>query len=241
MIQKLLDLTKKYKYTIKVSLDGFATNHEFIRGRKDCFVNVIKTIDEIYKYENITLYISSVLMKQNMNEMNEFENWIKNNYPRAIHSINLIFPSSLCSEQCFFENDFDIIYNMNPNVFNYLNKQVSRKVRCSGGISQCTLMPNGKLKICNSACNEMFYFKYNAFLDGLSYSWNNCGDNINKFRKEKRHRTKDCKKCTLKKKCNNTDCRIIAYNYTNEDNRSNPITCYITKKGVINNEKMGME
>lgn len=72
-----------------------------------------------------------------------------------------------------------------PSVFKYLTKKSGRRARCSGEIFQCTLQPDGRLKICNSASYESLYFSNNVIVNGLSFSWNNCGDNIKLIRKEK--------------------------------------------------------
>lgn len=176
-------------------------------------------------------------MKNNLNNANSFTSWIKEKYPNAICSSNLIFPTDYCRELAFTVDEFDKVYNEIPRLFKYSNISKSKeKNRCSGGVSQCTITPDGFLKICNSACDSKFYFSHNVFEKGLSYSWYNCGDNIKAIRNEKKHMTEDCKNCKFKKKCYNTDCRIIGNNYYKNANRSNPITCYITRKGCETNE-----
>lgn len=230
-IKMLLENTNKYHYTIKISLDGFEKTHDKIRGVEGCFKRAYQTIKEVSKYPNVKLYISSILMKSNFDEINEFKEWVKKEFPNANHSVDLIFPTDYCKEQCFNEKEFDKVYDKMPSIFKYITEKSGRSARCSGGISQCTLQPDGRLKICNSAGYEGLYFSNNVFVSGLSFSWNNCGDNIKLIRKEKNHKTKDCVKCKMKKKCNNTDCRITSFNYNKDMHRSNPITCFITKKG----------
>lgn len=235
-IKSLLENTLEYKYTIKVSLDGFEAEHDYIRGISGTFRKVCSTLDLISKYPNVKLYISTIIMKCNLNRANDFSAWIKEQYPYAIHSSNLIFPTDYCSDLAFTESEFDNVYKKMPHLFKYsILKTNKGENRCTGGISQCTITPDGMLKICNSACDSAFYFKYNVFEKGLDYSWYNCGENIIAIRNEKRYNTEDCKNCKLKKKCYNTDCRIIGKNYAKKDNRSNPITCYITRKGCENN------
>ena len=192
-------------------MDGFEKEHDYIRGVTGTFRKVCSTLDLISKYSNVKLYISTIIMKTNLNQANDFSTWIKKKYPNAICSSNLIFPTDYCKKMTFDENEFDYVDEKIPQLFKYSKPKTSKeKYRCSGGISQCTLTPDGLLKICNSACDSKFYFPHNVFEKGLAYSWYNCGNSIKLIRKEKKQKTEDCKNCKLKKKCYNTDCRINA-------------------------------
>lgn len=232
-ISELLKMTRQYYYTIKVSLDGFPEKHNKIRGNKNSFDLAIKTITEILTYPNIRLYISTAIMKDNIDDYTLFNSYILEKFPTAIHANDLIFPSGEAKDSVYSENDFNFFYSKAPDLFNP-PKVKSKKRRCSGGISQATLMPNGKLKICNAACAEVFNFQYNVFDYGLEKAWNDCGKNIEFFRHEKGKKTNDCKKCLYKKNCNITDCRVLAYAYKHSVNSSNPLSCYIIKEKIRN-------
>jgi MoaA/NifB/PqqE/SkfB family radical SAM enzyme len=238
IIKKLLEVSKEYHYTFKLSVDGFRDIHDSIRGRANAYDNAMITLRSLMEYSNVTVYISTTLMKDNIHCMNDFDQFIKNEFPTAIHTTDLVFPYGN-ADQCTFSLDqLDDIIRIVPKMFRINQGTNTRKIlkkdyRCSGGISQCTISPDGCLKICNSACADIFKFKYNAFSYGLSNSWNNCGKNIKKYRKEKVFATSNCKKCNNVSKCNRTDCRVLSYIYTGDEKRSNPLTCYLINNIVI--------
>lgn len=88
-------------------------------------------------------------------------------------------------------------------------------------------MPTGQMKICNAACDPQFYFKHNVYSKGILHAWKNCGIGIAKIRREKSKRTKNCKRCSIRKKCTINDCRVLAWIYTGEATHSNPLACMI--------------
>lgn len=237
VIQQLLNDNRGYRFSIKVSVDGCEIVHDAIRGRKNSFANAMKTVDIINQYQNVTMYISTTIMRNNINNIKELDFFIKNNYPRAVHTKDLAFPLGSARDCVFNLNEIELVEKCVPGFFKTKGTHVdsdtenhsSKRFRCTGGISQCTLMPDGNLKICNSACNEQFYFKHNVYNKGLVYSWRHCGKNIEKYRHEKIHRTIDCKVCNYKQICNRNDCRMLAWAYTGSLNKSNPMTCYATK------------
>lgn len=233
-IQELMEKTKKYKFIVKVSLDGSEYIHNKIRGNSNAYNVTINTIEEIYRHKNVKLYISTTVMKDNIDYMNEFNTYIREMFPSAIHTNDLVFPNDV-NGQCSFQ--LKELYEVNkrfPYLFNEgkshsmveRHKTVSR---CSGGISQATISPDGSMKICNAAVADIFKFEYNVFDKGLEYVWTNGGDIIEMFRNEKSHKTIDCISCGYREKCSITDCRMLAYAYYNRIDRSNPITCITTK------------
>ncbi len=232
VIEKLLEASSDYHYTIKVSLDGIGSTHDLIRGKEGTFSRVEKTIARILKYSNVTLYISTVIMRQNIESIEKMQQYVEEKYPSAFHTFDFIFPEGNATiENTFTVAEMKKIMETYPRLFVTELSVGSKKdkFRCTGGITQCTLSYDGTLKICNSACNDMFRFRNNAFQKGLAYSWKHCGANIKKFRNEKNHKTKDCNRCKNVKFCNVRDCRIMALAYSKDVNRSNPITCCTTE------------
>lgn len=229
VIKKLLSETKDYKYMIKISLDGNKTTHGIIRNNETSYSKAIATIQEISKYPNVSLYISTVVMQQNIDEIDELSSFITREFPSAIHTKDLIFPMGNASDLAYNMTDFDYVKKKVPSVFINNEPPVSdgkTRFRCSGAISQATLTPDGYLKICNAAADKRFYFKHNVFEKGLKKAWIECGDNIQYYRNEKAYSTTDCKHCNSKQICTMTDCRVLAYAYLNNHLKSNPITCY---------------
>ncbi len=229
IIEELLERTKEYRYMIKVSLDSYEEIHNTIRGNAKSFNRTTKCLKLLKKYDNISVYISTVIMKHNLHYYYDFREYVKMEYPDFIHTTDLIFPEGNGNECSFSLEELEKVKKEIPSLFE-LQKNISKKnKRCSGGISQCTITPDGYLKICNSACDEEFKFKHNAFEKGIIKSWLDCGKNIKHFRREKSHSSKKCKKCINRKKCNITDCRVLAKSYTGSCLNCNPMTCMIVK------------
>lgn len=229
-LNEFINSTKAYKFRIKISLDGFKEMHDYIRGVTGSFDNAYAMLKEITNYDNIELHISSIIMRENIGQIQSFKEWIKKEFPNVIHNIDLIFPEGNGTAHSFCINDFESLNHEYPEIFKYNNKTKRKGLRCSGGVSQITICSNGDAKICNSACDPKFYFKHNVYQIGIKKTWLDCGKKIKKIRKEKQRKTKDCIGCSYKSICNNTDCRVSSLFYTGEENRSNPITCFITRK-----------
>lgn len=237
IIEELLAKTAQYRLTIKVSLDALGDIHDTIRGNSHSYANAIKTIDAVNKCENVNLFISTTVLKRNIDSISALDKYIAERYPRAVHTKDVGFPLGNGSCCALSLCELEAAGKMIPDLFNAVNRsdvltvkqQGQSALRCTGGISQCTLMPNGNLKICNAACDSQFEFKYNAYQKGLRYAWQHCGKNIKAFRAEKAKKTTDCQKCPYVGNCEGNDCRVLAWVYTGSSARSNPITCITTK------------
>lgn len=167
-------------------------------------------------------------MKYNLADIDKFEKFIKEKYPNFHYTKDLISPMGNGCEQAFSIDEFNSVYLKCPSLFAEGEKK-DRPYRCSGGISQCTISPNGKLKICNGACDSRFAFKYNAFEVGLVKAWYRGGKNIQFYRKERNKNTKKCNSCKFKSQCHVTDCRILALAYYGDEKLNSPIPCFTAK------------
>lgn len=244
IIKELLEQCKEYHLTIKVSLDGLGDTHNQIRGKQNAYSRVIETLETISKYPNVTLYISTSVLRQNIDEIAALDRFLINKFPNAIHTKDLAFPLGNANDCAFTIDELTVVDKKIPELFvsrrTSETKETSRAVtpvRCTGGVSQCTVMPDGNLKICNAACDKQFYFKHNAYSKGLKYAWFHCGKAINKYRHEKPRNTAECKKCNLQERCMGSNCRVLSWVYTGNVNGSNPLTCYSTHKMMLEEEK----
>lgn len=171
-------------------------------------------------------------MKQNVDFIADIRDYVKCEFPSAFHTFDIVFPAgNATNESTFTISEIEKIMKTYPELFAvYLDSGGGKdKFRCTGGITQCTLSYDGSLKICNSACGDIFQFQYNVFQKGLAYSWTHCGENIKRFRNEIPRVTKDCKKCNNVRICTGKDCRVMALTYLGDINRSSPITCCTTE------------
>lgn len=229
-ILELLAIYPNKKLRIKVSLDGFEKEHNEIRRNMHAYLNCIKLLDELKKAKNCVVFISTIVMKENLENSIKFEEYITKEYPNFYYSADLITPCPTNKNHSFNLSDFDSIYKKYPKLFEFKENESNSIYRCSGGISQCTLMADGNLKICNGAVDEVFKFKYNVFKNGLKKSWLDCGDNIKKYRKEKKKTSIKCRACSLKDKCFLTDCRIISKSFVGSEDLPNPVVCFAMNK-----------
>lgn len=233
-IKTFIQTTKDYHYSIKVSLDGLEKTHNKIRQKETAFDNVIKSLDFISAQRNIKLYISTVIMKDNLEEISRLKTFVENRYPKAIHSVDVIFASGNAKHDlshCFNLKELQDLSTKYPMLF--VSKEKNTNIgfyRCSAGISQATLKADGTLKICNIANDDIFYFKHNVFKKGLKKTWEDCGSNIEYFRNEERKNTSQCNHCPIKSSCNITDCRVFAWLMTESEKNSSPITCLMARK-----------
>ena len=232
LISKVLFLTKEFRYSIKVSLDGFEETHNIIRGNNNSFKRVISTLNKIAEYDNILLYISTTIMKDNIFQVCEFKDYIKDNFPTAIHTHDVVFPMGDGNNCSFSVQELTSVRESLPFVLEDRGYAKQKQSRCSAAISQCCIMADGRLKICNAANDDIFYFKHNAFDAGLLKAWSDVGENILHYREEKSKSTIDCLRCKYRKKCYRTDCRVQAKAYYDDEKRSNPITCFEIKEKV---------
>lgn len=228
-----LNDVNEYNFIVKVSLDGTEEIHNQIRGDNSSYKNAIALIDDIYKRDNIKLYISSTLMKSNYRQFRELISFVEDRYPKCIHSLDLVLPCGnaiLDSSVAFSIEELEKIVNDFPEIF-IGERSIIRvnKPRCTGGVSQATLTSKGDLKICNCATDSRFYFRGNVLTDDLINIWNNPGINIEKYRNEKALKGQNCITCSKYSTCFATDCRVSAFLYTGNDELCSPITFYCSR------------
>lgn len=235
IIKKLLAANHQYHFTIKISLDGMEKNHNSIRGNPQSFKRTIETLDIIKEYNNVRCIISTVITKQNYDEICDLIKLINMKYRNCENMIDFAFPEgNALDNSCTFNlEEIDQIVK-NNEVFasnnNDKKREKSTKHRCSGGVSQAMLCVDGSLSMCTGANQGCFKFKYNIKDKGVVYSWKHCGANISRYRREKNHMTLQCRKCKYINYCKNTDCRLLAYIYTGSQSNSNPLTCAAAKR-----------
>lgn len=236
----MVDMFKEYCYVVKVSLDGINEVHNSIRGNNYSFERTLRTLDFLHTQSNIKLFISTAIMKENFQFIKELDDFVNLRYPNAIHTHDFVFPMGNAKNNHALSvaeiNSLDFHTSRNEN--NSENSGENKELfRCSGGRSQCTIMCNGKIKTCNSACDECFVFKHNVYEVGIKKAWEDCGYNIKKYRKEKNHMSIDCKKCNLNKSCTVKDCRVLGHAYCGSVNRSNPIACWEARRDIMKEKR----
>lgn len=232
-MKNFLERTRKFKFSIKVSLDGTRDVHNKIRGNENSYDFVIKFLDELKKYKNVAVSISTVLMKLNKFNILDLKQFILEKYPNFKHTTDIILPcNDVKSNNLHFSIEELINLKIDfPELFinNDKKNEINSRLRCSGGVQQATISPDGSMKICNAASDSIFKFEHNVLEHGLAFSWINCGKNIEFFREE-RNKSRMCSSCSKYKLCTSTNCRLLAHYYLGNHKENSPLTC-IKEKG----------
>lgn len=229
-IKKFVLKNKRYRMRIKVSLDGFESTHNKIRGITDAYEKTMKTISFLDSAENIETSISTTIMEDNLAEMPEFDYYIKNKFPNMQHLYDLAFPVTDAFENqqgAISIKELDRVHDSFPQYFEYLNEfRNVRTFRCSGGISSAAIDVNGNIRICTGAQDDRFIIG-SLRKKTLYDNWLYPNENGKYYRNEKHKHSKKCESCKNAKTCQKVDCRLLAYKYTGNEKNVNPMTCYI--------------
>lgn len=177
--KKVLEITNflknhsEIKLSIQISLDSASEIHSKVRGIPNAFLKVSKTIKYLKKikksFPNLYINFSCVMMKININSLNNLYRFTKKNDASIIFSpaisskeyyknnkINISLDSkSITKAIIFLEN---IIAKKNdPNIEYYKNvvipilKGSKRKRRCMMGINSMTIEEDGSVPFCINA------------------------------------------------------------------------------------------
>lgn len=221
-LSEILEKFKSFNFHIQTSIDGLEEYHNKIRGVNTAFQNTVNSINLIQKYKNVSLGISTTIMKSNIHLVDKIEKYFS---PIDVQ-FQLAFPIfGEPNNEIFTVNDFKEIYGKIPQIFPDNNKKNRRKHRCDGGVVSATIDSHLKLRICNAARDDKFIIG-DLNNGSLLEEWINPNNNGIKYRKEKANKTTDCLKCKYKHKCDSHNCRILSFNYLGSEDRSDPFNCF---------------
>lgn len=230
-LEHFLESVKEYHMSVTISLDGTEAIHNEIRGREDAFQNTIESLKLIHEDANVDGGIATVVMRENVEDIQQLKQNIKEQFPRLGQSCRLIIPtqSEKQKKSAFSTEELEAIYQKLPEIFEMQRFTEKQKYRCAGGIASAALDAEKHLKICAAAQEKVFWIG-DLNERSLYDTWVNPSDTVKCFRKEKRYALKKCRRCSLKKKCNVTNCRLQAWEYTGNMNNPNPIVCFGQEK-----------
>ena len=156
--QMIDDIIDSQVEALSISLDGSnAKTHDYLRGIKGSYHQVLKTIRTIKKISpNLPrIYTNTVIMKANCDELNDIikltqqekvdeinfqclvPNFNSNNYDQKPKD-NPLWPSQ--SQIATIPNNFYKKYYFNPNAINHL--------QCSAGINNFIIDHHGDVRLC---------------------------------------------------------------------------------------------
>lgn len=235
-MKNFLELSKDYHMTIKISIDGLNDTHNLIRRRKNSYENAIKMLDILKNYDNVDTNVSTVIMRENLKEVDELIDIIKNRYPKFTHQLDIISPilNARKNQSLFTLSEIQKIYNRYSKVFLQESSVGLQKYRCTGGVTSAAISSSKVLKICVGAEDIEFQLG-DLNKDSLLNIWKHPNSNGKRFRQEGSHDSYKCKKCNLKKKCNTVNCRLLAQGYRNDSSKPNPLTCMVERIKQIEN------
>lgn len=231
--------------SITISLDGFAENHNWLRGKKDSFEKTISTIKMLinnpcYKEMDIITCVN----KRNINELDDFYDYIKkigikkwrlfiiSPIGRAIKYPELFLSGTelklLFAKIIQFKNQNEISINFSES--GYLGHQYENKVRdhiyfCRAGINVAGVMVNGDILACPNI--DRRFKQGNINEDSFVDVWEN---QFQVFRNRSWMRTDECKTCKEWKLCKGN-----SFHLWDIDNKKTKMCHYklISKDGKI--------
>ncbi len=237
LVERILDfvkITSGFYYELKISLDGFEKDHNQLRGSNESYKNILYLLDKLKKYPNITITISTIITKINYLSIDKFKKFIKNKY-KYKHSTDIAFLTNKNTENklLFFELDqFSLLKENIKNMFKNKtdNNLEEKKLRCRGGVDMATITYDKKLKICNGATDNIFYFGDISDINSLLKVWETPPVHIQRFRNEKIKDIATCSKCNDLEDCLNVNCRILANSLLGDHLMHNPINCLMVNE-----------
>ncbi|MCK9427955.1 MAG: radical SAM protein [Acholeplasmataceae bacterium] len=229
-LKEFLSKTSMYFFNIKISIDGFEHTHNLIRQNPKAYYNVMKSVELIASYSNIYGLASFTINKLNYKETDQFLDFAQHNIPLPI-TTDIAFTTKFNYNDDIFFNIKDLdqcwhYLDSYKNLLLKLNKENNKSYyRCSGGIKAATLTYDKKLKICNAAQNEEYYFGDVKTAHNVIKIWENPPENIIALRKELTSSISLCNKCKKKDSCKMVNCRLLAEAFTGNRLNPNPLIC----------------
>lgn len=244
--EEMINILKNKNVFVKIPLLGLENTHDFITGIKGSYKKTIASIKKLIN-ANINLTISTTVMKYNINDMNELENFV--------HSLGLNFEKSpvypignakknwdivgelsyneilkACNDICGSDfNNSKANDNIN-NKSNNFNTNIKTPINkyCDCGTKNIAINSSGKYIPCLLLRDENFNMgSINNFNIKDLLSLKNeefvkvqtllSYDNIDK-----------CKRCECKFVCKGGGCRAVSYLFNDKVNDVNPFFngCY---------------
>lgn len=233
-LERFLEQTKGYHMSVSISLDGTESVHNKIRGKEDAFQKAMESLRLINKAPNINGGISTVVMRENIEDVQQLKHIVKEQFPNLGQRCKLILPTESKAQRksAFSKEELEDIYQRFPEVFEMSEHAKKLQYRCAGGIISAALDASKHLKICAAAQGECFWIG-DLNEKTLYEAWTKPSDNVRKFRKEKNHAPEKCRRCRLKKKCHVENCRLQAQEYTGDMKNPNPVVCFIEEKKYV--------
>lgn len=236
MTEKIIqfaEATKKYHFYMGISLDGPEHVHNNIRGCRTAFENTMATLTKLREYPNIEVFIETVVMRQNVDNIVSARQLVMEHFPEYEMKISVATPVDN-SDFSFDYSEIPKLKEQYPELFSeyFSAKKHSlfqeKRHRCQGGVSGAALTVEGVLKICPFAEEDVFILG-NIVGSSLSTVWNNPNDSIKEFRREYIKKMQQCKKCKEKRNCGTRNCRVEALRLTGDCKNANPYTCMAVK------------
>ncbi len=243
-LKSFLEKTRKYNFYVAVSLDGIGMMHNRMRG-KECYEKVILSLNELKGYDNVEVLIETAASKVNIGNLEEVVDFVEKEYPTFEHKSFVISPTG-DRDISFSCKEFKEITNRHrPLLADYTIRRQRRTLlprkehRCMGGVINGVITADKKVKCCPIAQNDVFTMG-NLLNRTLSSIWANPENGTEAFRNEYIRSSKKCRKCKLKNRCGDKNCRVEAMTLTGDWRNDNPYTCIALENTIYGetNEKL---
>jgi MoaA/NifB/PqqE/SkfB family radical SAM enzyme len=215
IVEKSLKILGKKKFlSVTLSIDGFEKTHDEIRGVPGAYQKVMKTLDGLLKlkkkYKNFNVGVQPTISKKNIEEIEDFYNFIKKEKTE-----NIGFAVTMSSDGYYgntgtkLELDkkdkkkvakfFKQIINNDPQYAYYYLKLIEmfktnkRNFLCLGGFLSLFMNPKGDLSPC-PILSEDKDFNFGNGNSNAHYAW--FSKRATKIKKHLKHESA-CKKCQM--------------------------------------------
>lgn len=212
--EKLDELVANGLCSVAVSLDGFADDHNWMRGHPDSFTNAMGAIGAMKKQKNLIWDVISCVNRRTVKYLPQLRDFlIENDVPKW--RLFSVFPSGRAAEdpelrltneefvrmmefikQTRLAGGIDVSYACDGFLGRYEGEVRRKYFNCSSGVNVASIRADGAISGCLSIRSD--YNQGNIYEDSFWDVWEN---RFEKYRNRKWMRTGDCKTCKVWRFC----------------------------------------
>lgn len=210
---KLNELIDAGLKTIAISLDGFAEDHNWLRGDERSFACAVTAIKALVK-SNITWDVITCVNKRNIGSLTQFRDFLLDIgvkkwriftiFPAGRAKDNkdlLIDKKEFCDMMNFIVENrrngiIDISYSCEGFLGKYENEVRNYQFFCQAGINVASILSDGSISGCLSIRSQ--YYQGNIYTDKFTDVWQN---KFNEYRDHSWMKTGICAECDMWRYC----------------------------------------
>jgi radical SAM additional 4Fe4S-binding domain len=212
--QKLDELLDAGLSTLAISLDGFESDHNWLRGNPLSYSRVMAAIDALSETKDLVWDVITCVNKRNISHLNELSSLMRDKkvpawrlfsvfpFGRAVSDEMLKLDNKQFVEMLNFiremrkSGEIKVSYGCDGFLGPFEGEVRDRYFSCSAGINVASVLADGSISGCLSIRND--YYQGNIYRDSFWNIWQN------KFQKYRNHdwmKTGQCSNCKAWRYC----------------------------------------